>query len=176
MLFIVCSYAVSAETNALQTTNMTPATKTTTQKNGIYTTGTVKLTSLPDFCYIIIAQYNNDICVSAEIRQYQTETEIFTIPDEADVVKITVWKNFKDIKPVTKAEVIDMNSVRERDKKVGEIAKKLKTTKNPNVITYKTEDNEPRAVIWTKGINAPQLSQFDTAVALTFPSYSFLST
>ena len=47
-----------------------------------------------------------------------------------------------------------MKSSSELDKKVEAIANNLRTGKNQNVITYKTEENEPRAVIWTKDSGA----------------------
>lgn len=167
-------YAVSAESNDLQAGKTMPATKTTIHKYSNSSTATVKLTALPEHCYIIIAQYNNNRCENVEIRQYQNEAEVFNISNEADEVKVMVWENFNNIKPVTERETIDMKAITELNKKVEEIANKLKTEKNPNVITYTTEENEPRAVIWTKGIEAPQLSEFEREVEITDPSYSFL--
>ena len=169
--------AVSAESNVsndLKLSNAVPSATTKIQKYSNYATGTVKLTSMPDSCYIVIAQYNNDLCISADVRRYTTDTEVFNIPDDADTVKIMVWEAIGNMKPVSVAEVIDMKSISESDKKIEEIAKKLITDKNPNVITYRTEENEPRAVIWTKGIEAPQLAEFEKEVDITDASYSFL--
>ena len=173
-LMLLNAYAVSAETDVLQASSTVPATATTIQEYSNYTTGTVKLTSMPDCCYIIISQYNNNACIDVKIRKYQSETEVFNVSAEADTVKVMVWETLDNIKPVTKAETIDMKASLELSKKISEIAKNLKTEKNPNVITYKTEENEPRAVIWTKGIEAPQLSEFEKEVDITNPNYSFL--
>ncbi|MDY3030402.1 MAG: hypothetical protein SOS24_01420, partial [Clostridia bacterium] len=144
------TYAVSAQTAVLRENDAVPTLKTAVQKYGNYSTGTVKLTAMPDSCHIIIAQYNNNICINAEVRKYRTETEVFNIPDEVDMVKVFIWRDLSGIKPVTDAEIIDMKSSSELDKKVEAIANNLRTGKNQNVITYKTEENEPRAVIWTK--------------------------
>ena len=168
------TYAVSAQTAVLRENDAVPTVKTAVQKYGNYSTGTVKLTAMPDSCHIIIAQYNNNRCINAEVRKYQTETEVFNIPSEADTVKVMVWEDLDNIKPVSKVETIDMKASSEHEKKVEEIARKLRTEKNPNVITYKTEENEPRAVIWTKGIEAPLLSEFEKEVDITDSSYSFL--
>ena len=167
MLFNICTISSKAD-------NAVPTTTTTIQKHGNYSTGTVKLTSMPDFCYIIIAKYIDNRCVDVEVRKYQTATEEFNIPEEVDMVKVMVWDGLDNIEAVSNVEVIDIKAISELDKKVEEIANNLKTNKNPNVITYKTEKNEPRAVIWTKGINAPQLSEFEKEVDITNPNYSFL--
>ena len=168
------TYAVSAQTAVLRENDAVPTVKTAVQKYGNYSTGTVKLTAMPDSCHIIIAQYNNNICINAEVRKYRTETEVFNIPNEVDMVKVLIWKDLSGIKPVTDAEIIDMKSSSELDKKVEAIANNLRTGKNQNVITYKTEENEPRAVIWTKGIQAPLLSEFEKEVDITDSNYTFL--
>lgn len=167
-------YVVSAEAYVLQASNVVPSTKTTIQEYSNYAACTVKLTSIPDGSYIIISQYKNNRCKDVEIRKYRTETEVFTVSKETDTVKVMVWENLDNIKSVTKTETIDIKTILELNKKVAEIAKKLKTGKNQNVITYNTEENEPRAVIWTKGIEAPQLSEFEREVDAANPSYSFL--
>ena len=119
-------------------------------------------------------KYNNNRCINAEVRKYRTETEVFYIPDDVDMVKVLIWEELSGIKPVTDAEIIDMKSSSELDKKVEAIANNLRTGKNQNVITYKTEENEPRAVIWTKGIQAPLLSEFEKEVDITDSNYTFL--
>lgn len=167
------TYAVSAQIAVLQENDAVPTVKTAVQKYGNYSTGTVKLTAMPDSCHIIIAQYNNNRCINAEVRKYRTETEVFNIPDEVDMVKVLIWEELSGIKPVTDAEIIDMKSSSELDKKVEAIANNLRTGKNQNVITYKKEENEPRAVIWTKGIQAPLLSEFEKEVDITDSNYSF---
>ncbi|MGN0349089.1 MAG: IdeS/Mac family cysteine endopeptidase, partial [Roseburia sp.] len=47
-----------------------------------------------------------------------------------------------------------------KKQKLNKVVTNLKSGKNKNVITYETEDGEPRAVIWTMGINAPRMSDF----------------
>lgn len=175
ILFVILLniYAVSAQTSVLPKSIAVPTT-TTIQKYGDYAIGTVKLTNLPDSCYIIIAKYSNNIFIDAEVRKYQTETEVFKISNEVDTVKVMVWESLDNITPVSIAETIAIKASSELDKKVEEVARKLRTEKNPNVITYKTEENEPRAVIWTKGIEAPLLSEFEKEVDITDSSYSFL--
>ena len=69
------TYAVSAQTAVLQENDAVPTVKTAVQKYGNYSTGTVKLTDMPDSCHIIIAQYNNNRCINAEVRKYRTETD-----------------------------------------------------------------------------------------------------
>ena len=78
------------------------------------------------------------------------------------------------MKPISQAEVITTKATTDAEKKVEEISKKLITEKNTNVITYKTEENEPRAIIWTKGIQAPLMAEFKRETEITDPSYSFL--
>lgn len=167
------TYALSAQTAVLRENDAVPALKTAVQKYGDYAIGTVKLTNLPDSCYIIIAKYSNNIFIDAEVRKYQTETEVFKISNEVDTVKVMVWESLDNITPVSIAETIAIKASSELDKKVEEVARKLRTEKNPNVITYKTEENEPRAVIWTKGIQAPLLSEFEKEVDITDSNYSF---
>ena len=116
------TYAVSAQTAVLRENDAVPTVKTAVQKYGNYSTGTVKLTAMPDSCHIIIAQYNNNRCINAEVRKYRTETEVFNIPNEVDMVKVLIWKDLSGIKPVTDAEIIDMKSSSELDKKVEAIA------------------------------------------------------
>lgn len=173
-VILINIYAVSAQTAVLQESRVTPTITATTQRYSNYSTATVRLYSMPESCYIIIAEYISNRCVDVEVRKYRTETEVFNIPDEVDMVKVLIWEELSGIKPVTDAEIIDMKSSSELDKKVEAIANNLRTEKNPNVITYKTEENEPRAVIWTKGIEAPLLSEFKKEVDITDSSYSFL--
>ena len=170
-VILINIYAVSAQTAVLQESRVTPTITATTQRYSNYSTATVRLYSMPESCYIIIAEYISNRCVDVEVREYQTATEQFNIPDEVDTIKVMVWDDY--IKPVTDAEIIDMKSSSELDKKVEAIANNLRTGKNQNVITYKTEENEPRAVIWTKGIQAPLLSEFEKEVDITDSNYSF---
>ncbi|MBS7299361.1 MAG: IdeS/Mac family cysteine endopeptidase [Eubacteriales bacterium] len=165
-------YAVSAQTAVLQESRVTPTITATTQRYSNYSTATVKLYSMPESCYIIIAEYISNRCVDVEVREYQTATEQFNIPDEVDTIKVMVWDDH--IKPVVKAKTIDMKASAELDKKIDKIARNLKTSKNPNVTTYKTEENQPRAIIWTKGIIPPQLSEFEKEVEITNSNYTFL--
>ena len=167
-----CTMSIKADD--LQKSNTVPNITLTIQKYGNSATGTAKLTSLPDACYIIIAKYINNKCEGVELRKYQTETEDFDIPNEVDMIKVMVWEELDNIKPVTSAKIIDIKANSEIDKKIEKVVAKLKTDKNPNVITYKIEENEPRAVIWTKGINPPRLSEFENEVDITDSNYSFL--
>lgn len=161
--------AVSAESNDVQ-----PNIKTTIQKFSNYSAATVKLTAMPDRCAVITAQYQKSRCTNVEIRKYKTETEVFYISGKADTVKVLVWEDTANIKPVVQAEIIDMQAASESDIKIEKIANNLRGGKNQNVTTYKTEENEPRAIIWTKGIYAPLLSEFEKEVEITDPNYSFL--
>ena len=167
-------YTITAKAEDLQERNATPTITITIQKYGNYSTGTIKPTSLPDSCYIIIAKYINNKCEGVELRKYQTETEDFDIPNEVDMIKVMVWEELDNIKPVTSAKIIDIKANSEIDKKIEKVVAKLKTDKNPNVIRNKIEENEPRAVIWTKGINPPRLSEFEKEVDITDSNYSFL--
>ena len=173
-LILINTYTVSAQTDVLQESNAVPTTKTTIQKYGGYAIGSVKLTSVPENSYVIIAKYSNSRCIDVDIRKYRTETEVFKIPGETDTVKVMVWEDFNNIKALSQVEIVDMKANSESEKKVEKIAERLRTGKNPNVITYKTEENEPRAVIWTKGVTAPLLSEFKKEVEITDSSYSFL--
>lgn len=165
-------YEVSAQTSGLQQSHAMPTITATTQRYSYYSTATVKLSSMPESCYIIIAEYISNRCVDVQIRKYQTATEQFNIPDEVDTIKVMIWED--NIKPVVKVKTIDMQASAELDKKIEKIARDLKTAKNPNVTTYKTEENQPRAIIWTKGIIPPQLSEFEKEVEITDSNYTFL--
>lgn len=171
-VILINIYAVSAQTAVLQESRVTPTITATTQRYSNYSTATVRLYSMPESCYIIIAEYISNRCVDVEVREYQTATEQFNIPDEVDTIKVMVWDDY--IKPVVKAKTIDMKASAELDKKIDKIARNLKTSKNPNVTTYKTEENQPRAIIWTKGIIPPQLSEFEKEVEITDSNYTFL--
>lgn len=166
--------AVSAETDASQTSASVPSAEVKIQKYGNHAVASVKPSSLPEHCYIILSVYNGIDCENVEIRKFQNKTENFTIPNTADRVKVMLWDDLNGIKPVSEAKTVDMTPATSAEKNVEKIAAKLRTAKNPNVITYKTENNEPRAVIWTKGINAPLLSEFEKEVDITDPSYAFL--
>ena len=173
-LILINIYAVSAQAESISEINMFPATKTVIQKYPDYAVGTIKPTSVPENSRIIIAKYKNNICINAEIRGYLTNTESFEIADDIDTVKIMVWDSLYGMKPISQAEVITTKAITNAEKKVEEISQKLITKKNANVITYKTEENEPRAVIWTKGIQAPLMAEFKRETEITDPSYSFL--
>ena len=173
-LILINIYAVSAQAESISEINIFPATKTVIQKYPDYAVGTIKLTSVPENSRIIIAKYKNNICINAEIRGYLTDTESFEIADDIDTVKIMVWDSLYGMKPISQAEVITTKAITNAEKKVEEISQKLITKKNANVITYKTEENEPRAVIWTKGIQAPLMAEFKRETEITDPSYSFL--
>ena len=173
-LILINIYAVSAQAESISEINMFPATKTVIQKYPDYAVGTIKPTSVPENSRIIIAKYKNNICINAEIRGYLTDTESFEIADDIDTVKIMVWDSLYGMKPISQAEVITTKAITNAEKKVEEISQKLITKKNANVITYKTEENEPRAVIWTKGIQAPLMAEFKRETEITDPSYSFL--
>ena len=173
-LILINIYAVSAQAESISEINMFPATKTVIQKYPDYAVGTIKPTSVPENSRIIIAKYMNNICINAEIRGYLTDTESFEITNDIDTVKIMVWDSLYGMKPISQAEVITTKAITDAEKKVEEISQKLITEKNANVITYKTEENEPRAVIWTKGIQAPLMAEFKRETEITDPSYSFL--
>ena len=173
-LILINIYAVSAQAESISEINIFPATKTVIQKYPDYAVGTIKPTSVPENSRIIIAKYKNNICINAEIRGYLTDTESFEIADDIDTVKIMVWDSLYGMKPISQAEVITTKAITNAEKKVEEISQKLITKKNANVITYKTEENEPRAVIWTKGIQAPLMAEFKRETEITDPSYSFL--
>ena len=173
-LILINIYAVSAQAESISEINMFPATKTVIQKYPDYAVGTIKPTSVPENSRIIIAKYKDNICVSAEIREYLTDTESFNITNDIDTVKIMLWDSLNGMKPISQAEVITTKATTDAEKKVEEISKKLITEKNTNVITYKTEENEPRAIIWTKGIQAPLMAEFKRETEITDPSYSFL--
>lgn len=170
-LILMNIYVVSVQSENLNTYH---ATKTAIQKYPDYAVGTIKLTSVPENSRIIIAKYKDNICVSAEIREYLTDTESFNITNDIDTVKIMLWDSLNGMKPISQAEVITTKATTDAEKKVEEISKKLITEKNTNVITYKTEENEPRAIIWTKGIQAPLMAEFKRETEITDPSYSFL--
>ena len=147
-----------------------PAIKITIQKYSNSLTGIIEPTALPENSHIIIAKYINNRCAEVEVREYRSKAEEFNLADEIDTVKVMAWEGMSNLKPVLKAEVIDVKA-RQR---IEEIAAKLKKGKNKNVTIYTTEENEPRAVIWTKGIVPPQMSEFEKEVDITDSSYTFL--
>ena len=46
--------------------------------------------------------------MNVDIRKYKTETEIFNIPDGTEEVKVMVWYDMNNMKPVLKSEAINI--------------------------------------------------------------------
>ncbi|MDD6483226.1 MAG: leucine-rich repeat protein [Clostridiales bacterium] len=76
---------------------------TATTQNG--NTFTVTPRNLPDNCLIMLVCYNNDICTYVGTYNYDGSSSVpFSVDAEYDKVKVFVWNDMSNPRPVTSAE------------------------------------------------------------------------
>ena len=76
---------------------------TATTQNG--NTFTVTPRNLPDNCLIMLVCYNNDICTYVGTYNYDGSSSVpFSVDAKYDKVKVFVWNDMSNPKPVTSAE------------------------------------------------------------------------
>lgn len=156
-----------------------PCTAVLTEQYSDYAVCTVNFSNIPPGSSVIVSKYKDNKFINAEVIDYRGESESFTVYPDTDTVKIFVLKSRAGLSPVTKTEVIKPefsqdSPTPELDEKINNVSKELKNGKNKNVTIYRTEENEPRAVIWTKGITPPQMSDFEKEVDGAY-SYLYVS-
>jgi len=100
---------VSAEDGAMA---LLPYTETVFEDYDTYYKGTVCIYHGSASNVLYIAKYKNNAFVSADARDYTGDVEQFTVgKEEADAVKIMLWRDWSTLSPLSEVESIDLSGL-----------------------------------------------------------------